>query len=108
MYQRALLISDNVALMLDPPEPTYDPNTSEASRRQRVVESQHRSGTYVDASMPPLYTNSGVEVSLTRQNAGRQTDSLFRLAAFCMQTAHIERCYALRDANRKKDKFVAL
>ena len=28
MYQRALLTSDNGALILDPPEPTYEPNTS--------------------------------------------------------------------------------
>ena len=84
MYQRALLTSDNGALILDPPAPTYEPNTSQASRQQRIVESQHRNGTYVDASMPPLYTTSGVEVSLSRPNAGRPTDSLFRLAAYCM------------------------
>ena len=58
--------------------------------------------------MPPLYNTSGVEVSLSIPNAGRLTDSLFRLAAFCMQSAHIERCYPLRDAKRKKDRFVAL
>ena len=103
-----MLISDNGALMLDPPEPTYDPNTSEESRQQRIVESPHRNGTYVDASMPPLYTTAGVEVSLSRPNSERPTDSFSRLAAFCMQSAHIERCYALRDAKRKKDKFVAL
>ena len=28
MYQRALLTCDNGALILDPPEPTYEPNTS--------------------------------------------------------------------------------
>ena len=58
--------------------------------------------------MPPLYTTAGVEVSLSRPNSERPTDSFSRLAAFCMQSAHIERCYALRDAKRKKDKFVAL
>ena len=84
MYQRALLTSDNGALILDPPAPTYEPNTSQASRQQRIVESQHRNGTYVDASMPPLYTTSGVEVSLTRPNAEGLIDSHFRLAAFCL------------------------
>jgi hypothetical protein len=82
-FQRALLKNDNEALKLDPLVPTYEPNTSAASRLQRTVESSHRNGNFLDAMIPPRYTPDYVEASLTRRNAGKITNSLFRVAAYC-------------------------
>ena len=64
-FKRALLISDNGSLRLDENGPTYPPTTEVASRRVRRVEQYHRGGNYVNTIMPPLYTNSSIEASLT-------------------------------------------
>jgi hypothetical protein len=104
-FQRALLISDNESLRLDENGPTYPPTTEVASRRGRRVEQPHRGGNYVNTVMPPLYTNSSIEASLTQRDASRKSTSHTRLARFCLQLSHIEWCYT---SHRTKSKFLAL
>ena len=107
-FQRALLISDNEGLRLDENGPTYPPTTEAASRRVRRVEQPHRGGNYVNTIMPPLYTNSSIEASLTQRDASRTSSSHTRLARFCLQLSHIEWCYTSHSKSRTRSKFLAL
>ena len=58
--------------------------------------------------MPPLYTNSSIEASLTQRDASRTPSSLARLAKFCLQLSHFEWCYTSQDKQRRRGKFLAL
>ena len=48
-FQIALLTNNNGALHLDPPHPTYPPTINVAPDQAQVVESQYRSGNYINA-----------------------------------------------------------
>ncbi len=58
--------------------------------------------TYVDTLMPQLYDSSHIEASLTEEGAEDTPIDEMRLAKFCLQLSHLERCYA--EAPRKKVK----
>ena len=50
--EKALLINDNEALGLANTTPTWPVTTEVTSRNMRTVESHHRGGNYVNATMP--------------------------------------------------------
>jgi hypothetical protein len=48
-FQIVLLTNNNGAIQLDPPRPTHPPTINVAPGQAQVVESQYRSGNYINA-----------------------------------------------------------
>ena len=58
--------------------------------------------------MNQRYLNSSIAHHLTAANHPPTRVSSLRLARYCLQLAHIERCYAAKDHERQKDRCLAL
>ena len=92
--ERHLLINDNAALDLDHEAPTYPADTDSNTRAAVRIEAGHKGGNYVDTVFPQLYTSSHIEASLEEGGAEQISTDPLRMAKFCLQASHLERCYA--------------
>ncbi len=54
----------------------------------------NKNANYVDTVMPQLYISSHIEASLGEEGAEHTPQDEMRLAKFCLQLSHLERCYA--------------
>ena len=58
--------------------------------------------------MSQRYLNSNIANHLPAANYPPRVVSNVRLAKYCLQLAHIERCYSAKDHNKQKDRCLAL
>ena len=58
--------------------------------------------------MSQRYLNSSIANHLTAANYPPRVVSNVRLAKYCLQLAHIERCYSAGSHNKQKDRCLAL
>jgi hypothetical protein len=72
------------------------------------VESSHKGGNYINTRMPQWYSSGSIEMALSLPRADNLVQDRGRVARFCLQAVHIERCFTESRHNKGADGALAL
>ena len=72
------------------------------------MESHHRGGNYVNATMPQWYTTESIQAVLALPRADEIPGNREKMARFCLQICHLERCFTTPPRKKNCDDVLAL
>ena len=102
------MMMDNAAMDLEHKEQTYPCSPELMGNTSQQEESTGRGGNYINATMSQRYLNSNIADHLQAANYPLRLISNVRLVKYCLQLAHIERCYSAESHNKQKERCLAL